>query len=367
MSAPAPAKKSKGKKKKAKPSAKSAVGSDVKPVDQQVAVKEEPKPEPKEPKGKGEKSDLKKKQEKSPPEDQQQPQPVAKAPEQPVEGSPPEPGAVKVPNVKPKMDPKEKKRMESMIGSIKQQASIFITDEDNQVKVFEDEGTVDLKDVPTVYLKKCKNGEYKFDRRTTKILIEDCENCRITINRNVLTNTIEIWKCKNVTLDLNGEVRTLQLDMLRECNFNFAQLSYMGGIVWNQIHGSKISFGDKKELSFRTGLKEMKEKYPDTQEDTDQFIIRFLDDKILQERCIRLKNGHLSTEREAIEWDKRNEVKKQEYLDNFLQEAGIKLGKSQDGENNRDRNAPCSCGSGKKFKKCYMGKKKAGGSDIIYK
>jgi len=259
--------------------------------------------------------------------------------------------------------------MEAMIGNLKQQNSIFITNEEGKVKNFQPEGAeADLKNVPTIYLKSCKNGEYTFDRRTTKVLIEGCENIRVRINQNVLTNTIEVWKCKNLTLDLNHEVRTLQLDMLHDCTFNFAQLTFMGGVVWNQIHGTRVNFGDKKALSFRTGFQEMKALYDDSNEEVDQFIIRYVGEKILQERCIRLKNGHLSTEREAIDWDKRNEIKKDQYVTSFLKEAGVRLNKSQDAEKaNRERNNPCPCGSGKKFKKCCMGKKKAGGSDVIYK
>jgi len=177
-----------------------------------------------------------------------------------------------------------------------------------------------------------------------------------------------MWKCKNVTLELNHEVRTLQLDLLNNCTFNFGQLGHMGGIVWNQIHDTQINFLDRKDLSLRTGFKQMQAEYPDSHEPTDQFIIRLVGDKLLQERCIRLKNGHLSTEREAVDWDKRNEIKKQEFVDGFLKESGLKLNRDPDAERlNRDRNAPCSCGSGKKYKKCCQGKKKAGGSDVIYK
>ena len=38
--------------------------------------------------------------------------------------------------------------------------------------------------------------------------------------------------------------------------------------------------------------------------------VRIVGDKILSELCIRLKNGHVSTEREAVVWEKRNEAAK---------------------------------------------------------
>jgi len=91
----------------------------------------------------------------------------------------------------------------------------------------------------------------------------------------------------------------------------------------------------------------------------------------LQERCVRLKNGYLSTEREAVDWERRNEKKKDEYMQNFLKEAGIHLKKAPGSDNQPKPNEKCPCGSGKKFKRCCEGKKKvtglAGGKEINFK
>lgn len=66
-----------------------------------------------------------------------------------------------------------------------------------------------------------------------------------------------------------------------------------------------------------------------------------------------MKNGFLSTEREAVEWEKRNEIKKTAYVEEFLKSAGVHLNKSKGGKKVQP-NEPCSCGSGKKFKKCTL-------------
>ena len=69
---------------------------------------------------------------------------------------------------------------------------------------------------------------------------------------------------------------------------------------------------------------------------------------------MRLRNGHLSTEREAVDWERRNEQKRNEYVQNFLKQAGISLNRAP-ADRSRPRvkpNQACPCGSQRKFKKC---------------
>jgi len=281
--------------------------------------------------------------------------------------------AVTVPNVAPKMDPKEQARLQAMFGNLKNQHAHFWLDEDGKDSRLEQdlqEDTRDLKKVPSLYIKNCKNGNYVINRRVTKVLIERCENVTVTLNENILTNTMEIWNCKNFNLKLNHEVRTLQLDMLSNIRIDFGKLVQMGAIIWNQMEDSTITYRDRKDLDFKTGFKEMKKLHPDSVFDTDQFIIRFIEGEILQERCVRLKNGYLSTEREAIDWDKRNIKKRDDYMQSFLKEAGIHLKKAPGQDDQQSRNEKCKCGSGKKFKRCCEGKKTAtgvAGKEITFK
>jgi len=259
------------------------------------------------------------------------------------------------------------------LGPYKKQHAHFFVDEvgkDSRLEVDPTEDGTDLKLVPAVYFKNCKDGHYLLNRRVKKVLIDRCENLTVILNNTILTNTMEIWNCKNFNLKLNFEVRTLQLDMLSDIKIEFAKPSHMGAIIWNQMENCSINFRDKKEHSVNSGFKEMKIKYPDSVFETDQFIIRFIEGEILQERCIRLKNGYLSTEREAIDWDKRNIKKRDAYVSDFLKEAGIHLKKAPGAETEVNRNAKCPCGSGKKFKRCCQGKTKVTGvvgKDLSFK
>eukprot|EP00808_Paulinella_micropora_P030626 g21990.t1 len=281
---------------------------------------------------------------------------------------------VKVPNVVPKSNPKEQAKMEAMMGRLsdEKQQNLFILDQTGKTEVFKkpesvSTGELNLKAVPIVYIKNCKGGNYTFDRRTTKIFVENCTDCTIAVNENVLTNTIEAWKGKNLTINLTVECKTIQLDMLDNVKVNYSKVAHLGCLIWNQLENFGMSFADSKERSHTSGLKECKAKWEDSNE-VDQFIVRLHEGKILEERCIRLKNGHLSTEREAIEWDKRNTLARDKYMEKFMKDAGIHLNKSQV-QAKLKPNEPCHCNSGKKYKKCCMNLKVAEGTTgtIVYK
>jgi len=56
-------------------------------------------------------------------------------------------------------------------------------------------------------------------------------------------------------------------------------------------------------------------------------------------------------------------VAREKYVDNFLKKSGLNLGKSE--KQRRLPNAPCDCGSGKKYKKCCGLKKNRVGVDEL--
>lgn len=68
----------------------------------------------------------------------------------------------------------------------------------------------------------------------------------------------------------------------------------------------------------KSGLTMTKERNPLVDPTLDQFVMHFVDDKLIQEPIIRLKNGYPSTKRQAQEWDERNERNKAAYVEQFL-------------------------------------------------
>jgi hypothetical protein len=270
-----------------------------------------------------------------------------------------------VPNVAPKMDPKEQARIQAMIANSKEESTQLVINEKNEKKTLEAVGEVapgqalDLKAIPTVYIKACSNSTYTINHRTTKIFIEGVKDTTIVVNGKVLTATIEAWRCENVTLQVNTKVKTLQLDISKKVSVDFDKLDNFQCVVWQNLDELNLSFQDRHDYDLKTGFEHVKETYPDSDINIDQFIIRNLPDlnreAVTSERCVRLKNGFLSTEREAEDWEKRNNAAKEKFVADFLKQGGIHLNKSE-GKKQKP-NEPCACGSGNKFKKCCQNKK----------
>jgi len=235
-----------------------------------------------------------------------------------------------------KLDPREKDRLQAQIGNLKQQNAQFINDEKGQSRTLEKIGDhktgeiVDLSKIPALYFKSCSEGNYIIDHRTTKVLIEDCHNCTFNFNSSVLTQCTEVWKCQNVIINSVNAVKTLQLDLSSGFTLNLPTLEQCGTIVWNSVEDLKVNITATPEHNIITGFKQMKELFPDSNLVLDQFIMRFLNNQIACERCIRLKNGFLSTEREAAEWDRRNDLMKERFIENFLKEGGITINKKNE-------------------------------------
>jgi len=114
-----------------------------------------------------------------------------------------------------------------------------------------------------------------------------------------------------------------------------------------------------------TGIETIdREEVPDFKERFDQFIIRYVKGKLLQELVVRLKNGFPTTEREAAAFDEQKEKNDRLYeahvrkmLSSGVAGIGEKLEKLNKTEVKKvGRNDACTCGSGKKYKKCCEGK-----------
>lgn len=294
-----------------------------------------------------------------------------------------------VPNVAPKMCPKEQARLQAQIGNLRNTYAQFVIDEEGQTRTLDAAGErpgqkpkktqdplveqggeeargkgIDLKKVPTVYFNKCKGGCYTVDHLSSKILIEGLSDTTITIRGKVLTSTVEVWKCSNLTLVLDTPVKTLQLDMLTSVDVQFSKKEHYHAVVWQDVYDLNLSFGDAPQHNLATGFAHMETMHPDNDVKLDQFIVRFLEasdstERVLTpERCVRLKNGFLSTEREAIDWERRNTQAREAFMANYLKENGLRLNKGN--SKKVPPNKPCTCGSNLKYKKCCMNQREVG-------
>jgi hypothetical protein len=145
-----------------------------------------------------------------------------------------------------------------------------------------------------------------------------------------MTNMVEIWKCKNVTINvrpqsaftvshqaafkppfltlascvqLSHPVLTAQVDMCEDVTINYASTKDYQQVVWSNSNRLAVNFKDGSEHNTVTGLAQMKVIYDDVQDTTDQFFLRFLKGVLTPEILIRLPGGFPTTAREADEWE----------------------------------------------------------------
>jgi len=280
--------------------------------------------------------------------------------------------SAKVPNVKPKSDPEEAARIHAEMEILRRENAQIISGEAEEGKevTLEErlpkvvDGVIDLRTYPTVFFKGAKNGTYIINHQVAKIFIEGCENLTVIVNNKILSSTVEAWRNTNLSLRTLHKIETMQLDLSKDVNFGYKSKDMFGCVVWQGVTGAlKISFEEDSDNNLETSFDKMLAKHPDSSLAVDQFMIRFVEqlgDGLQEERCVRLKNGFLSTEREADEWDKRNTLAKERYMENFLKESGIRLNKKEGKK--IQPNAVCpKCDSGKKYKKCCMNKKELTG------
>merc|ERR1712130_727751 len=140
-----------------------------------------------------------------------------------------------------------------------------------------------------------KNSEFTVEKACTKVMIEGCTNCTIRLNAAVNTETVEIWNSDDTTLLINTRVKTLQADLCKNLTSTFAEKSFFTQIIWAGMENYKIAIGDE---SLDTGIETIdREEVPDFKERFDQFIIRHVKGKLIQELIVRCPEGE---ERQAL-------------------------------------------------------------------
>eukprot|EP00005_Dracoamoeba_jomungandri_P009181 CAMPEP_0174269286 /NCGR_PEP_ID=MMETSP0439-20130205/40495_1 /TAXON_ID=0 /ORGANISM="Stereomyxa ramosa, Strain Chinc5" /LENGTH=296 /DNA_ID=CAMNT_0015357979 /DNA_START=86 /DNA_END=976 /DNA_ORIENTATION=+ len=251
---------------------------------------------------------------------------------------------------------KQKNKMEA---ALKNQDIHLVEEEDGQTKEFT---KTELKNKTSLYLKNCKNGEYTTSVTCAKLFVQGCSDCKIILNGRLKTSTIEAWSCNNVVFQINQVAKTFQLDLSSNIEINYKEKKNFFQLIWGGVQRLTLNIGEGDELvSETTGFDQMKELYGDDLSDTtDQFIVRFIDDKLTTEQIVRLKNGYPTTEREADEYDARqakNDAEMEAYVRKLVKFAAPKLGITDARKRPKiGRNKPCPCGSDQKFKKCCWDK-----------
>lgn len=95
--------------------------------------------------------------------------------------------------------------------------------------------------------------------------------------------------------------------MCKDIKLTFSDTKFYHQVVWASVHDIDIEFLNHPEHNLSTGFEQVTKEYDDLKEETDQFIIRFLNGKLLSELIVRLSNGFPTTDREADDFDERHQ------------------------------------------------------------
>eukprot|EP00742_Colponemidia_sp_Colp-10_P001505 GILJ01001615.1.p1 GENE.GILJ01001615.1~~GILJ01001615.1.p1 ORF type:complete len:270 (+),score=41.09 GILJ01001615.1:45-812(+) len=236
----------------------------------------------------------------------------------------------------------DKKRLQAMLGNVKKQNTKAYASQKNVVgAVTEDD--VDVKD--TLVFSGCDDSEYSVDGRCTKVVVMNCNNFKLRLNGTVLTHILEFYKCNNCTFSVNTQIATVQADMSKTILLEYERKSDFTQLVWAGVHDMTLRIRDVDQSVF-CHFPEQEAQDASVVEERSQWIVRFVLDRLLQEKVVRLPNGFTTTLREKREYDEKQEASVQAWA----KEAGITIHRKKKEE--IGRNDPCTCGSGKKFKKC---------------
>ncbi|KAJ3333493.1 hypothetical protein HDU76_007482 [Blyttiomyces sp. JEL0837] len=178
----------------------------------------------------------------------------------------------------------------------------------------------------SIYLKNLDNCTITTLAPCTKIFVEACKNCTVKVQGAVITSTLETWRSDDVVFEVK-----------------FARKADFGNLVWAQSEGIVISFDDYTlegpstiNNTFPIGITESFPSYPDLIPSLDQFFVRFINNKLLCERVIRVGGGYASTIREDDEHIRKQDIfdrKMSEVISDSLKKSGIVANAAGSGRN----------------------------------
>jgi len=265
-----------------------------------------------------------------------------------------------------------KKKLQALVGTGRATGMHALIGLRNETRTLVQEG-IDSK--ATIVVQNCEHCKFEVACLCTKIFMMSCADVEIAIPREgkVVSATFEAYTCRQINVRTDTPLMTVQLDACTDFDIEFLHRECYRMVVWAGcenltvgVRHATLAAADEAATSVakrdptaevapagwtvKTGMTEMKKEFANLRADIDQFKVHFVGDRLLNERVVRLNNGFPTTQREADDYDRRQEINMQKLADSM----GITVKrKPRDPNKVRvKRNALCPCGSGKKAKNC---------------
>lgn len=173
-----------------------------------------------------------------------------------------------------------------------------------------------------IHIRNCTDCSFTIpaELKVIKVFVEGCKNTKLVVGAEMVTETMEVWRCDNMTVSILVKLGTIQADICTgKLALLFASKSHLGRIYQAGVEHLEVSFGDgtKSHVTKAAELfskqtkeeKEAAEKSAATSKgaimaqnaDESQFVTQFVGDEILSERVVRGADEYPSTLRELKE------------------------------------------------------------------
>lgn len=269
-----------------------------------------------------------------------------------------------------------KKKLQALVGTGRATGMHALIGLRGETRTLVQEG-VDAK--ATIVVQNCEHCKFEVACLCTKIFMMSCADVEITVPREgkVVSATFEAYTCRQIDVRTDTPLMTVQLDACTDFNIEFLHKECYRMVVWAGcenltvgVRHATLAAADASassvarkapaadagadsaaaEWTVKTGMTEMRKEFQNLRADIDQFKIHFVGDRLLNERVVRLNNGFPTTQREADDYDRRQELNMQKLAETM----GITIKrKPRDPNKVRvKRNDLCPCGSGKRAKNC---------------
>lgn len=182
--------------------------------------------------------------------------------------------------------------------------------------------TVDDEELHAVHVRNCSDCKLTIPAslKTVKVFFEGCKNTRLALQAEMVTETLEVWRCDNSCVAIMAKTGTIQADICTgTLKINYESEAYMGSIYHAGVETMEVSFGDattshitkaaelfaqqsqaEKEAAEKALAKSKGAVMAQTA-DESQFVTHFVKGEIMTERVVRGADEYPSTLRELKE------------------------------------------------------------------
>lgn len=217
-----------------------------------------------------------------------------------------------------------------------------------------------------LYINNNFNSSYKLAENVspTKVFVDDCKNCSVTLCCKIVTSVIEVHRCENVNLHITGqEVHTIQVDMSKNISIVYSKdlFSPDTKIYHSSVENITVNYdwkGTGKQSDFKSQTLndfELSKLAKESQSSNnlvgkdDQFVTAYLleNQELVTDLVLRDGSGHPTTARELEARKKKikDEVAKkgldvddpqvQKYLNEYDPVSPIELASKHKEEGNK--------------------------------